>query len=248
MQFKEVELLQGDCLELMKDIPDGSVDFVLTDPPYNIARDNNFHTMGRSGIDFGEWDKGFNQFTWLEEIPRILSKNGSVIIFNDWKNVGEIARHCEKLGLVIKDLLRWQKTNPMPRNRDRRYITDFECAIWLTNKKAKWTFHRLNDTYQRPMFEHSIVSGSEKVHPTQKPVKLMEELLLIHSNYENVIFDPFMGSGSTGVACVNTNRNFIGIELDRAYFEIAKNRIKEAEMSCKDYKKGEKHERLERKQ
>ena len=109
---------QGDCLELMKEIPNRSVELILTDPPYNIARENNFHTMGRSGIDFGEWDKGFNQFSWLNEIPRILSKDGSVIIFNDWKNVGEIARYCESLGLVIKDLLRWQKTNPMPRNRD----------------------------------------------------------------------------------------------------------------------------------
>lgn len=217
---------QGDCLELMKEIPDGGVDLILTDPPYNIARKNNFQTMGRSGIDFGEWDKGFDQFSWLKEIPRLLSKDGSVIIFNDWKNVGDIARYCEELGLVIKDLLRWQKTNPMPRNRDRRYVTDFECAVWLTNKNAKWTFNRISDTYQRPMFEHSIVSGSEKtIHPTQKPIKLMEELLRIHSNYNDVVFDPFMGSGSTCVACVNTNRHYIGFELDEKYFDIAKNRI-----------------------
>lgn len=220
---------QGDCLELMKEIPDGSIDLILTDPPYNIARKNNFQTMGRSGIDFGEWDKGFDQYAWLREIPRILSKDGSVIIFNDWKNVGEIARYCELLGLVIKDLLRWQKTNPMPRNRDRRYITDFECAIWLTNKKAKWTFHRQSETYQRPMFEHSVVSGSEKVHPTQKPIKLLEELLLIHSNVHDIVLDPFMGSGSTPIACMNTRRHYISFELDNGYFENAKKRIEDAE-------------------
>jgi site-specific DNA-methyltransferase (adenine-specific)/modification methylase len=221
----QINLMQGDCLELMKGIPDNSVDLILTDPPYNIARKNNFHTMGRSGIDFGEWDKGFDQFSWLEEIPRILDKNGSVVIFNDWKNVGAIALHCEGLGLAIKDLLRWEKSNPMPRNRDRRYITDFECAIWLTNKNAKWQFHRLCETYQRPSFKHSVVSGTEKLHPTQKPVGLLEELLQIHSSSGDVIFDPFMGSGSTGVACVNTGRRFIGMELDQKYFDIAANRI-----------------------
>lgn len=227
--MNDIKLLHGDCLEIMSEIPDKSVDLILTDPPYNIARDNNFDTMGRRGIDFGEWDKGFDQFLWLNEIPRVLSKDGSVVIFNDWKNIGEIAKYCESLGLVIKDMLRWKKKNPMPRNRDRRYITDFECAVWLTNKKAKWTFHRLSDTYQRPEFEYGVVSGNEKTgHPTQKPVKLMEDLLLIHSNEEDIILDPFMGSGSTGVACVNTNRKFIGIELESEYFHIAQERINNA--------------------
>lgn len=212
----------------MKQIESGSVNLILTDPPYNIARDNNFDTMGRSGIDFGEWDKGFDQFTWLNEIPRILHKDGSVIIFNDWKNVGEIARYCEGLGLVIKDMLRWRKTNPMPRNRDRRYITDFECAIWLTNKNAKWTFHRLSDTYQRPEFEYGIVSGKDKTHPTQKPVKFMEDLLLIHSNENDLVLDCFMGSGTTGIAAKRLKRKFIGIELDNTYFVGADERIKSA--------------------
>lgn len=227
--MEEIKLMHGDCLELMKSIPDGSVDLILTDPPYNIARKNNFVTMGRNGIDFGEWDKGFDQFKWLEDIPRILNKNGSVVIFNDWKNIGAIARYCESLGLVIKDLLRWTKSNPMPRNRDRRYITDFECAVWLTNKAAKWTFNRTSANYQRPIFEYAVVSGNEKAHPTQKPVKLMEELLQIHSKISDVVLDPFMGSGSTGVACINTGRRFIGMELDKQYFDIACKRIAEAQ-------------------
>ena len=224
-----IDLKQGDCLELMKDIPDRSVDLILTDPPYNIARKNNFHTMGRSGLDFGEWDKGFDQLTWLEEIPRILSRNGSAIIFNAWANLGDIAHKCEAMGLTVKDMLRWEKTNPMPRNRDRRYITDFECAVWLTNKSAKWEFNRIDEAYQRPVFKYPVVMGADRFHPTQKPVRLMEDIIFIHSNIGEVVFDPFMGSGTTGVACVNTGRSFIGIELDECYFEIAKKRIEEAQ-------------------
>ena len=228
MKYK---LYQGDCLEVMdKLIEEGvKVDAIITDPPYMIARKNNFHTMGRKGIDFGEWDKDVDLFSWLDRIPKLLSKNGSVVIFNDWKNLGDIARYCESLGLEIKDLLRWEKTNPMPRNRDRRYITDYECAIWLVNKKSKWVFNRLDEKYQRPKFEYPVVSGNEKtIHTTQKPVKLMEEIIRVHTKKDNTILDCFMGSGSTGVACMNTNRKFIGIELDENYFNIAKQRIEEA--------------------
>lgn len=225
------KIYNGDCLEIMDSlIEEGiKVDCILTDPPYMIARKNNFHTMGRKGIDFGEWDKDVDLFSWLDRIPKLLSKNGSVVIFNDWKNLGDIARYCESLGLEIKDLLRWEKTNPMPRNRDRRYITDYECAIWLVNKKSKWVFNRLDEKYQRPKFEYPVVSGNEKtIHTTQKPVKLMEEIIRVHTKEDNTILDCFMGSGSTGVACMNTNRKFIGIELDKNYFNIAKQRIEEA--------------------
>lgn len=217
-----INLMQGDCLEKMKEIPNGSVDMVLTDPPYNIARKNNFSTMGRSGIDFGEWDKNADLFSYIDQCYRVLGKNGSFVVFNGWKNLGDIARYSEALGFVVKDMLRLEKTNPMPRNRDRRYITDFECAIWFTMPKAKWTFNRQDDKYQRPKFTHSIERG---LHPTQKSLKLMMDLIRIHTNSGDVVLDPFMGSGTTGVACKNLNRKFIGIELDEDYFEIAKKRI-----------------------
>ena len=216
--------MQGDCLEMLKTIPDGSIDLVLTDPPYNIARDNNFHTMGRAGIDFGEWDKGADLFSYMVEVRRVLNKNGSFIVFNAWKNLGDIARYAENLGLVTKDMIRLEKSNPMPRNRDRRYITDYECAIWFTMPNAKWVFNRQDDKYQRPKFVHSIDKG---LHPTQKSLALMTDLVKIHSNKGDIILDPFMGSGTTGVAAKQLDRNFIGIELDETYFNIAKNRIEE---------------------
>lgn len=217
-----INLMQGDCLERMKEIPDGSVDLVLTDPPYNISKDNNFHTMGRSGVDFGEWDKGADLFSYINVIFNLLSKNGSAVIFNDWKNIGEIAKYAESVGFNIKDMIRLEKSNPMPRNRDRRYITDYEVAVWVTKPKAKWVFNRQDNKYQRPKFVHSIDKG---LHPTQKSLKLMEELLLIHSNSGDVVLDCFMGSGTTGVACLNLNRKFIGIEMDENYFNIATQRI-----------------------
>ena len=217
-----IKLQQGDCLEILQIIPDKSIDLVLTDPPYNIAKENNFHTMGRAGIDFGDWDKGFDLFSYIDQVARILKKDGSFVVFNAWRNLGAIADYAEKQGFDTKDMIRLEKSNPMPRNRDRRYITDYECAIWFTKKGAKWIFNRQDEKYQRPKFVASIESG---LHPTQKNLKLMEDLLKIHSNEGDTIIDPFMGSGTTGVACKNLNRKFIGIEQDAKYFEIAKNRI-----------------------
>jgi DNA modification methylase len=217
-----IDLHLGDCLEVMKRISDKSVDLVLTDPPYNIARENNFSTMGRAGIDFGEWDKGFDLFSYIDQVSRVLKKDGSFVVFNAWRNLGAIADYAEKQGFETKDMIRLEKSNPMPRNRDRRYITDYECAIWFVKEKAKWTFNRQDDKYQRPKFVACIESG---LHPTQKNLSLMENLVKIHSNENNVVLDPFMGSGTTGLACKNLNRHFIGIEQDANYFEIAKGRI-----------------------
>lgn len=219
---ENIWLMQGDCLERMKEIPDGSVDLVLTDPPYNIARENNFHTMGRVGIDFGEWDKGADILTYIKDVSRVLHKNGSFVVFNDWKNLGDIVKFAEACGFETKDMLRLEKSNPMPRNRDRRYITDFECAIWFTKKGAKWVFNRQDEKYQRPKFVHSIDKG---LHPTQKSLRLMEELVKIHSNENQRVLDCFIGSGTTGVACRNLNRKFIGVEMDENYFQVAKERI-----------------------
>ena len=227
MLNENVKLFNCDCLEVMdKLIAEGvKVDAVITDPPYNIAKDNNFHTMGRSGIDFGEWDKDFDLFSYINKVYKILDKNGSFVVFNDWKNLGDISRYAESLGFVTKDMIRLEKTNPMPRNRDRRYITDFECAIWFTMPKAKWVFNRQSDTYERPKYVGSIEKG---LHPTQKNLGLMEWLLKIHSNENDLILDPFMGSGTTAIASINTNRKFIGIELDENYFKIADERIHKA--------------------
>ena len=149
-----------------------------------------------------------------------------MIIFNDWKNIGEIAKYCEHVGLEIKDMLRWVKSNPMPRNRDRRYITDYETAIWCVNKNTKWCFNRQDKLYQRPEFRGSLTPRREKTkHTTQKPVWLMEDILKIHSNENDLVLDMFDGSGTTAIACLNTNRQFIVMEKEEKYFDIIKKRV-----------------------
>lgn len=220
-------IINGDTTEILKHFPDESIDLILTDPPYNISKDNNFTSMGRSGIDFGEWDKGFDQFGWIKDAKRVLKKGGSIVQFNSWKNLGPISDYYDSIGgLTAKDIIRWIKNNPMPRNRDRRYISDYEFAIWCTKDGGKWVFNRQDENYERPEFTYPVVNGgANRIHPTQKPVELMEDLIKIHSNENDLILDPFMGSGSTGIACMNLNRRFIGIELDESYFSKSKDRL-----------------------
>ena len=214
----------------MKNIKNESVNAVITDPPYNISKDNNFTTMGRAGIDFGEWDKDFDLVSWIKIVEPLLLKGGNILIFNDWKNMSYITKALEDNGFEIKDLIRWEKTNPMPRNIDRRFVTDYEVAVWAVKKGSKWTFNRINETYERPEIKCGITPRGEKkfgIHPTQKPIAVMEWLIQRLTNESDIVLDPFMGSGSTGVACINTNRKFIGMELDQKYFDIASKRIEE---------------------
>ena len=217
-----IKLFNGDAIEMMKThIQDESVDLVLTDPPYNISKANGFASMGRAGIDFGEWDKDADLFSYIDEVARILKPTGSFIVFNAWRNLGDIANYAERQGMIAKDVFRLEKTNPMPRNRDRRYITDYEFAIWFTNG-GKWTFNRRHPSYERPKYVGAIESG---LHPTQKNLGLMEHLVLIHSNPDDVIVDCFAGSGTTGVAALRHNRKFIGIERNLDYYNIMCKRI-----------------------
>jgi DNA modification methylase len=236
------------CLEFLDGLKDESVDLILTDPPYNISRKNNFKSIGRSGIDFGEWDKNFDQITWLKKLNRIMSKNGSVIIFNDWKNLGLISSVLENEGFVIKDILRWIKSNPMPRNINRRYVTDYEFALWVTKKGAKWIFNKeegakyqrsefIAEDFIRPEFKSSIFEDGMRIHPTQKAVSVFERIIKIHSNKNDLVLDCFMGSATTAIACMKSKRNFIGCEIDKKYFDLSNKRIQH----FKDYfKKKEK--------
>jgi DNA modification methylase len=224
-------LHNADAFAILEDmvISKVRVDHVITDPPYNISADNNFSTMtsaNRQGVDFGEWDKDFDLTSWISTSEQLVLPGGSFIVFNSYRNLTPIIEAMEGCGLVVKDLLRWKKTNPMPRNIDRRYVQDTEYAIWAVKPKKPWVFNKPTDTsYLRAEFVSSTVAGNERTaHPTQKSLKLMTELIAIHSNAGDTILDPFMGSGTTGVAALELGRKFVGIELNPDYFAIASER------------------------
>ncbi len=208
------------------------VNHIITDPPYNISKQNNFSTMKnpRAGVDFGKWDQGkFDLFSWIPKYSKILDKNGSMIIFCSYRYISYIVDvlESEEAGMAVKDVLIWKKSNPMPRNITRRYVQDMEFAVWAVKKNAKWIFNKPADVpYCRSLFTTSTVSGTERTeHPTQKSFELMKQIISIHTNEGQTILDPFMGSGTTGVAAIQLKRNFIGIELEKKYFEITKKRL-----------------------
>ena len=228
-------LMNGDALSLVKELKKENlkVHHIITDPPYNISKSNNFSTMRnpRKGINFGSWDFDFDLCSWIPEYIDLLDNNGSIIIFCSYRFISQIISELESNKMVVKDILIWQKSNPMPRNIHRRYVQDSEFAIWAVKEKATWVFNKPEDApYLRAFYKTPTVSGKERTnHPTQKSLSLMEQIIEIHTNPEEIVLDPFMGSGTTGVAALNKGRKFIGVELDPSYYDIALNRIKNAQ-------------------
>ena len=229
---ENVDLYNGDCESVVKELIAKNVraDAIITDPPYNISKENNFATMNhpRKGVDFGKWDKNFDVCKWIYDYSKLVKKDGCMVIFCSYLYLSFVCEALKDNEFDVKDVLVWKKSNPMPRNIERRYVQDMEFAVWAVKKKAKWTFNKpKNVKYLRSVFETPIVSGNERtIHPTQKSLKLMTDIIKIHTNPGDLIIDPFMGSGTTGVACKNTDRQFIGVELNKNYFEIAVKRMK----------------------
>ncbi len=236
IHFEYGRIYNVDCVKGMEKLSQSErgVDLIIADPPYIISRESNFHTMkdrknARTGTHFGEWDQEFDNALWLEKAYGVLKKGGSLIAFNDFKKVSEIISLATQLGFIYKDVLVWEKSNPMPRNRDRRYVPSLEMMIWFVKPGGRWTFNRHSLTYESPVLKFASESGGgfKRIHPTQKPVKLIERLLQIHSNAGDIVLDPFMGSGATAIAAMNTSRQFIGFELDTHYYTLANERIQE---------------------
>ncbi|GAA9043930.1 site-specific DNA-methyltransferase [Helicobacter pylori] len=228
-----IQIYHANAFEIIKDFyqQDLKVDAIITDPPYNISVKNNFSTLKsakRQGIDFGEWDKNFRLLEWIKRYAPLVNPNSCMVIFCSYRFISYIADFLEENGFVVKDFIQWVKNNPMPRNINRRYVQDTEFALWAVKKKAKWVFNKPeNEKYLRPLILKSpVVSGLERVkHPTQKSLALMEKIISIHTNPNDIVLDPFMGSGTTGLACKRLERNFIGIESEKEYFQTAQKRL-----------------------
>ena len=218
-------IIYGDCVSCMP-LWGGQADLILTDPPFNISVKNNFNTMhgNRHGIDFGDWDKGFDLVGWIPTALDCLRSGGSIIVFNAWRNLGVISDALESCGCQVKQVVQWQRTNPMPRNRDRLYVMPCDFAVWATKGKG-WTFNRQKDTYENTIFKYPVPSHKNRIHPTQKPVELLQDLIAIHSNPGDLVLDPFAGSGSTLVAARNMGRRYIGFEINDGFYTAARNRL-----------------------
>ena len=240
-----ITLKQGDCLELMKELPDESVDLVITDPPYNISNYGNSLTKKGNNIvraDFGDWDKWDSQeeyfnwcMVWIKQIERILKKGGSFYVFFDNHYADHLTWLMEKeTSLRQKCPIIIVKNNPIPRARKTNFRSAFERATLLIkdlDKKPK-TFHFLSQEKMKNVL-FSNIGQKETTHPTEKPLSIVKQFVEVSSNEGDTVLDPFTGSGTTGVACVQLNRNFIGYEISPNYFKMAEKRIREAETQRK---------------
>ena len=211
----ETGIYLGDAIDLIRLLPNGSVDLVSADPPYNTSRPNNMHTMGRGGFNFG-WDGNFDQVEWLKEIVPKVREGGSLVIWNDWKNLGLMDAALVELNCEAKRVLLWQKSNPMPRNKNRVPVQGHEFAIWAVKKGAKWTFNQTPGLgYDTGEFTYPIPrapSGRER-HPSKKPDEMFQHIIRMFSNPRDLVVDPFAGGGTTAYAAAVEGRRHISFEL-----------------------------------
>lgn len=249
-QFGNIKLYNGDCIEVMKDIPSESVDLIVTDCPYKIISggitieerkdeisgifqkraksdgtncsnkwlkkdENAIISAAKNGTMFTHNNITFKE--WLPEIYRVLKNKAHCYIMINSRNLKNLQVEAEKVGFKFQNLLVWDKGNVTP---NQYYMGGYELILMLRKGGAK----PINNMGTSNIIKIPNIIG-KKQHPTEKPIKLMEILIENSSNEGDLVLDPFMGSGSTGVASLNLNRKFIGIELDEIYFNIAKSRI-----------------------
>ena len=222
---------RGDSRELIKTIPDGSVDLILIDPPYNLANysTGNIELSWRKTVnnDLAEWDKEtFIVQEWTSEFQRILSPKGNIFAFCSYNLIGNWHSTFDPIFDTFQYLV-WHKTNPVPKFRKAGFLNSCELIVCMWNKGHGWNFTKQSEMHN--FIETPICMGNERLknpnHPTQKPLKVLNKIINWASNEGDVIFDCFMGVGSSGEAALINKRKFIGFELNETYFKAASTRL-----------------------
>ncbi|ELS3708571.1 site-specific DNA-methyltransferase [Campylobacter upsaliensis] len=251
MMVRKDVILQGDCLKILKTIPNKSVDLIFADPPYFMQTDGELlRTNGEifKGVN-DAWDKfeslqAYDEFckTWLSECKRILKDVGSIWVIGSFQNIFRLGYIMQDLGFWILNDVIWAKSNPVPNFKGTRFCNAHETLIWCSkNKNAKFTFNYktmkfLNHNKQeKSIWNIGICIGNErlkdkngkKAHSTQKPEALLEKVILSSTKNGALVLDPFFGTGTTGAVAKRLGRHFIGIEQDENYVKIAKARIEQ---------------------
>ncbi|PAC84848.1 site-specific DNA-methyltransferase [Bacillus subtilis] len=237
-----IKLYNQNCLDALKEIEDESVDLILTDPPYNLGnfmrgrqtnlkkmRENFFGDAGWDDMDFDDWTK--SMYLFFSQAQRVLKKKGAIIMFMSLLRVETMVEIAAKHKLYYKTTGVWHKKNPMPRNMNLHFINSTEGWLYFISKGRTGTFNNEGKALH-DFIETSVAPAGEKKyggHPTQKPEELFEHFVRILTNENDVVLDPFMGSGTAGVVSKKNNRNFIGIEIDEKYLEIAKLRMNDVD-------------------
>jgi modification methylase len=244
-------ILPGDCIEVLKSLPENSVDLIFADPPYNLQLQRDLYRPDTSKVDAVNdgWDKFsdfkvYDEFTsnWLHACRRVLKDTGTIWVIGSYHNIYRVGAILQDLGFWILNDVLWIKDNPMPNFRGVRLTNAHETLIWAQKKKgAKYTFNHhamkaLNEDLQmRSDWRHwelPLATGKQRVkhngikaHSTQKPEALLYRVILASSNPGDVILDPFFGSGTTGAVAKKLGRRWIGIERDKKYVKVAQRRI-----------------------
>ncbi|HTB62369.1 MAG TPA: site-specific DNA-methyltransferase [Opitutales bacterium] len=242
-----VWLYQGDCLEVLDALnarfPAGRFDAIFADPPYFLSNGGITCHAGRMvRVDKGAWDKSrgaefnheFNR-AWLERCQRALKPNGTLWVTGTSHVIFSIGYAMQQLGFKILNDIAWEKPNPPPNLSCRYFTHSTETVLWAAkNDKSKHVFNyahmkQINGGKQmKTVWRFTAPGGAEKTHgkhPTQKPVSLVERCVLASTKPGELILDPFMGAGTTGIACTRTHRNFVGIEADQSHVKLAHTRI-----------------------
>ena len=243
------KIINGDSLEELKKIPRETFDLIFADPPYNLQLKSELTRPDRSKVSAvnDKWDqfenfKKYDDFTyeWLSECNRILKKDGAIWVIGSYHNIFRVGTAIQNLGFWILNDVIWNKNNPMPNFRGTRFTNAHETLIWASkSEKSKYTFNYqslkcLNDDLQmRSNWDLPICNGSErlkkdgkKIHSTQKPEALLHRILLATSNKNDLILDPFLGSGTTAKVAKKLGRNYFGIEKEKNYFKATEQRLK----------------------